>query len=197
MCLVEDVLKHSCSIVNGEIDFCNRFDRQCQWSAVASVLMQRLISLSVFLFLVVAAAAIGGQFIGGEWYQAMNQPEWNPSAMVMALVWAVLYVLMAVSAWMVWESMRGLAQTALAWWGLQLLLSVVWSWLFFGLHRVGWALGLMGLWVLVVLITIKAFRPIRLEASSLMMPLAAWLLFALALNFTQWRLNGGGLHSIL
>ena len=158
--------------------------------------MQRLISLSVFLFLVVAAAAIGGQFIGGEWYQAMNQPEWNPSAMVMALVWAVLYVLMAVSAWMVWESKRGLAQTALAWWGLQLLLSVVWSWLFFGLHRIGWSLGVMGLWVLIVLITIKAFRPIRLEASSLMMPVGAWLMFALVLNFVQWRLNGGGLGSI-
>jgi len=158
--------------------------------------MQKLISLSVFIFLVVAAAAVGGQFIGGEWYQAMNQPGWNPSAVVMAAVWAVLYVLMAVSAWMVWETMRGLAQTALAWWGLQLLLSVVWSWMFFGLHRVGWSMGVMGLWVLVVLITIKVFRPIRLEASSLMMPVGAWLLFALALNFMQWRLNGGGLGSI-
>ena len=159
--------------------------------------MQRLISLSVFLLLVVAAAVVGGQFVGGDWYQSMIQPAWNPSAMVMALVWAVLYVLMAVSAWMVWETMRSLAKTALSWWGLQLLLSVVWSWLFFGLHRVGWSLGVMGLWLLAVLITIKAFRSIRLEASSLMMPLAAWLLFALALNFIQWQLNGGGLQSIL
>ncbi len=183
--------------MNGEIDFCNRFDRQRQWTSVVSILMQRLISLSVFLLLVVAAAVVGGQFVGGDWYQAMNQPEWNPSAMIMALVWAVLYVLMAVSAWMVWETMRGLAWTALSWWGLQLLLSVVWSWLFFGLHRVGWSLGVMGLWLLVVLVTIKSFRTIRLEASSLMMPLAAWLLFALALNFTQWQLNGGGLQSIV
>jgi len=158
--------------------------------------MQRLISLSVFLLLVLAAAAVGGQFVGGEWYQAMNQPDWNPSAMVMAAVWAVLYALMAVAAWMVWEAMRGLAQTPLAWWGLQLLLSVVWSWMFFGLHRVGWSLGVMVLWLLVVLITIKAFRPIKLEASSLMMPLAAWLLFTLALNFNQWVMNGGGLSSI-
>jgi len=158
--------------------------------------MQRLISLSVFLFLVVAAAVVGGQFVGGEWYQAMNQPAWNPSPMVMALVWAVLYVLMAVSAWMVWETMRGLAQTALAWWGLQLLLSVVWSWLFFGLHRVGWSMGVMGLWLLVVLMTVKSFRSIRVEAGSLMMPVAVWLLFAVSLNFSQWILNGGGLGSI-
>jgi len=115
---------------------------------------------------------------------------------VLAVVWAVLYVLMAVSAWMVWETIRGQAQTALGWWVLQLLLGVAWSWVFFGLHRVGWSVGVMGLWVVVALITTKSFRSIRVEASSLMMPVAAWLLFALALNFNQWLLNGGGLTSI-
>lgn len=158
--------------------------------------MHRLISLAVFLLLVVIAAAVGGQFVGGEWYQAVIQPSWNPPAMVLASVWAVLYVLMAVSAWMVWDAMRGLAAVALAWWGLQLLLSVCWSWMFFGLHRPGWALAVMSLWLLVVLIVIKSFRSIKLEASSLMMPVAAWLLFAWALNFTQWQLNGGGIGSI-
>lgn len=158
--------------------------------------MQRLISLSVFVLLVVAAAAVGGQFVGGEWYQDMNQPAWNPPAMVLALVWATLYVLMAVSAWMVWETIRGLAQTALAWWVLQLLLGVVWAWLFFGLHRVGWSVGVMGLWLVAALVTTRSFRSIRVEASSLMLPVAAWLLFALALNFKQWLLNGGGLGSI-
>ena len=63
--------------------------------------MHRLASLAVFLLLVVIAAAVGGQFVGGDWYQGINQPSWNPPAIVMASVWAVLYVLMAVSAWMV------------------------------------------------------------------------------------------------
>ena len=116
--------------------------------------------------------------------------------MVMASVWAVLYVLMAVSAWMIWDAMRSLARTALAWWGLQLLLSVAWSWMYFGLHRVGWALAVMGLWLSVVIIVIKTFKPIKPEAASLMMPVAAWLLFSLGLNFVQWLLNGGGLGSI-
>jgi len=159
--------------------------------------MHRLVTLSVFLFLVVVTAAIGGQFVGGEWYQAMHQPPWVPSAPVMAFAWAVVYVLMAVSAWLVWDTMRGLAQIALGWWLLQLLLSVAWSWTFFGLHRVGWSLGVMGLWLLVVLITTKSFRSIRIEASSLMLPVAVWLLFALVLNFTQWSLNGGGLRSLI
>ncbi len=158
--------------------------------------MHRLVSLSVFLLLVIIAAAVGGQFVGGEWYQTMLKPSWNPSAMVIASVWAVLYVLMAVSAWMVWEAMRDLARVALGWWGLQLLLSVSWSWLFFGLERIGWALAIVSLWLLVVLIVIRTFRPIKQEASNLMIPLAAWLIFAWVLNFSQWRLNGGGLGSI-
>ena len=159
--------------------------------------MERLIALAVFLLLVVIASAIGGQFTGGSWYFAMNQPSWNPSPVLLASVWAVLNVLMAVSAWMVWETMRGLARVALAWWGLQLVLGVLWSFVFFGLHRVGWALAVMSLWLLAVFLVIREFRRIRLEASSLMMPVGAWLLFAWVLNFVQWHLNGGGIDSIL
>jgi len=135
--------------------------------------------------------------LGGDWYYMMNKPSWNPSAMVTASVWAVLYVLMAVSAWMVWDSMRSLARVALGWWVLQLILSLCWSWVFFGLHRIGWALVVVSLWILVVVMVIKFFRPIKPEASTLMMPLAAWLVFVWVLNFYLWHLNGGGLGSVI
>lgn len=158
--------------------------------------MHRLVSLAVFLVIVIIAAGVAGQFAGGEWYQQMKQPAWNPSAVVMASVWAVLYVLMAVSAWMVWDTRRSLASVALAWWGSQLLLGICWSWMFFGLERIGWTLGVMTFWIVAVLMVIKTFRSIKLEASSLMMPVAGWLLFMWALNFVQWHLNGGGLGSV-
>jgi len=96
---------------------------------------------------------------------------------------------------MIWDAMRSLARVALGWWGLQLLLGICWSWMYFGLHRVGWALAAMGLWLVAVLIVIRTFRAIKPEASSLMMPVAAWLLFAWVLNFVQWQLNGGGIGS--
>ncbi len=160
--------------------------------------MYRLASLAVFLLLVIIAAAVSGQFVGGDWYhQVMHQPSWNPPAMVMASVWAVLYVLMAVSAWMVWDTKRGIAAVALGWWGLQLMLGVSWSWVFFGLQRPGYALAVLSFWLLAVLIVIKTFRSIKREASSLMLPVAAWLLFSWVLGFVQWHLNGGGMASIL
>lgn len=158
--------------------------------------MQRLISLVVFLVFVVLSVALASQFTGGDWYQQMQQPDWNPSAMVLAVVWAILYVLLAVSAWMVWDSAREASYLALVWWFMQLVVSVVWSWLFFDLHRVGWAMSALAVWLLLALLTIKSFRTFRLEASSLVMPVAVWLVFALWLNFTQWQLNGGGLGSM-
>jgi tryptophan-rich sensory protein len=161
-----------------------------------SFTMHRLMSLAIFIALVTLVVVASTQFLAGDWYQGMNQPAWNPPALIVAIVWAVLYLLLAVSAWMLWESARGASYLALVWWFMQLLVSVVWSWLYFDLHRVGWAMVAMGVWLLLSLATIKAFRSFRPEAASLIMPVAAWLVFALWLNFTQWRLNGGGLGSI-
>ena len=158
--------------------------------------MRSLGSLGFFSTVVVMAVITGGQFTGGDWYQTMNQPSWNPPGIVMASVWAVMYVLMAVSAWMVWEAKRGLAAVALAWWSLQLPLSICWSWMYFGLHRPGWALAVMSLWLPVVFIVSRTFRSAQPEASTLMLPVAGWLLFSWLLNLVQWHLNGGSLGSV-
>jgi benzodiazapine receptor len=158
--------------------------------------MHKLVSLTVFLCIVVAAAAIGGQFTGGEWYRILIKPPWNPSAILLTPAWAVLYILMAVSAWLVWCAKRGPGLNALAWWGLQLLLNIAFSWVFFELHRIGWAQVVLSLWLLVAIVVIRRFKPINLEASNLMIPLACWLVFAWVLNLFHWHLNGGGLGSV-
>ena len=158
--------------------------------------MHKLLSLGMFLLLVLVAVVAGGQFTGGDWYLYLLQPVWNPPALLMAAVWAVIYVLMAVSAWMVWEARRGLAIAALGWWGLQLLLIVCWSWMYFGLHRPGWAMGIMSLWLLVAVIVFRTFRAITAEAASLTLPVLAWLVFCWLLYLVQWNLNGGGLSSL-
>ncbi len=158
--------------------------------------MQRLLALAVFLLVVVATAAFSGQFVGGEWYQEVVQPSWNPPPLMMACVWAVLYALMAVSAWMVCDTMRGVAGSVLGWWVVQLMLNVTWSWLYFGLNRTGYAQLIMALWLAVVLLTIRAFHSIKPEAAWLMIPVAVWLFFVMLLNFSQWYLNGGGWHTV-
>ena len=149
-------------------------------------------TLAVFLAVVMAAAVLSGQFAGGDWYRSMQQPAWNPSAAVMAMVWPLLYLLMALSAWMVWEKGRQSARTALAWWVAQLLSGICWSWIYFGQGRIGWALGVMTLWLLLALIMTNAFRYISRTGAWLCLPLVAWMIFSWYLNLIQWHLNGGG-----
>jgi len=153
-------------------------------------------ALPVFLLIVTLTAVGAGQFVGGIWYQEMLQPQWNPPPVLLAVIWPVLYGLMAISAWLVWKETHGFARAAMATWGFQLLLSILWSWAFLGVNRIGWSLAILTLWILVVLLVIKLFRNVLLEASYLMVPVAAWLLFAWALNFVQWHMNGGGISSI-
>jgi benzodiazapine receptor len=100
-----------------------------------------MISLVVFLALVAAAALIGGQFQTGAWYEALRKPAWTPPDLVFPIVWSALYVMIAVAGWRVWRAPAGRTRTiALALWGGQLVLNAAWSWIFFGLHRPGWAL---------------------------------------------------------
>ena len=72
----------------------------------------------------------------------------------------------------------------------QLMLNAVWSPVFFGLHStLG---GLVVIIVLLVLIvaTIRVFRPLSETAAWLLVPYLAWTAFATVLNASILWLNG-------
>jgi tryptophan-rich sensory protein len=152
--------------------------------------------MAIFLLLVVITAAIAGSFEAGVWYFTINKPGWTPPAWLFGPVWSVLYVLMALAMWLVWDSRHDSRVGALIWWLIQLFLNAAWSWLFFGLTRSGWALAEMLLLIGIVIFCIKVFSTSSRLAAALMLPYLLWLMFAWALNFSIWRLNGGGLGSV-
>lgn len=160
-------------------------------------MVARYSSLAIFLLLVVLAAAFGASFEAGPWYYQLNKPSWTPPPWVFGPAWSVLYLLMAVAMWKVWQTGQPTRTGALIWWLMQLVLNAAWSWLFFGLHRPGWALAEMALLIGVVVLCTTAFARISRLAAWLMAPYLAWLLFAFALNFAIWSLNGGGFGSLL
>lgn len=157
----------------------------------------RYTSLGLFLLTVLLVAAFGGSFEAGAWYYALLKPAWTPPSWVFGPAWSVLYLLMAIAMWRVWVSGHPLRVGALLWWLLQLAFNAAWSWLFFGLHRIGWAMFEMAVLIGLVVLCIRAFWTISRAAAWLMVPYLLWLLFALALNFAIWRLNGGGIGSAL
>lgn len=149
-----------------------------------------LLSTLGWILVAFTAAFIGGSARPGEWYRGIRKPSWNPPDWVFAPVWTMLYVLMGIAAAMIWAERARLPVTlALALFLGQLVCNSLWSWLFFGWHRMGWALlELLLLWSL-ILATIIAFWPIRPLAAQLLLPYLAWVSFAWFLNFTLWRLN--------
>ena len=144
-----------------------------------------------WIVLCFATAAAGARFSPCDWFAQLHHPVFTPPNYVFGPVWSILYLSMGVSAWMVWRT-GPLSNTwqPLAFFIVQLTLNAVWSWLFFGLHRIEWALIDIVLLLSVLTATIVSFHRKRRSASLLLMPYLVWVIFASALNFEYWRLNG-------
>lgn len=147
--------------------------------------------LAASLAVTFTAALVGSSFPVDSWYEGLEKPSWNPPSWVFGPVWTLLYILMAVAAWLVWRKGGfGGAALPLALYLAQLALNAAWSWLFFGAHRIGLALAdIVALLTLIIAIAVM-FRRVLPLAGWFMAPYAAWVAFATVLNFTLWRLNG-------
>jgi len=142
------------------------------------------------IVLTFGAAYVGSRFPVDEWYTALSKPSWNPPNWLFGPVWSVLYILMAISAWLVWreEGLLG-AIVPLSIFILQLVLNAAWSWLFFGLHELGIAfVEIVTLWVAII-VNITLFWRLKPISGILLIPYLLWVTFASVLNYTLWRLN--------
>lgn len=156
--------------------------------------MNRWISLAVFAAIMAVVATTGGSFRPGSWYMALAKPSWTPPPWLFGPVWTVLYVLIAVAGWRVWQAsphpgLEGRRTVALALWGVQAALNMAWSWLMFGLNRIDLAAAdIVALW-LAIAGFIAAAAPVSRAAAWLFAPYLAWVSFAAALNFAVLWLN--------
>ena len=149
-----------------------------------------MLGLSFFLLLIVAVASVGALFKPGMWYESLTKPAWTPPNWVFPIAWAILYLMIAFSGWLVWRVVGFSALSfAFIFYFSQLLLNAAWSWLFFGLHRMDLAfIDIVLLWITIVA-NIIAFHTIHPLASYLLVPYLAWVSYVAALNFTVWQLN--------
>jgi translocator protein len=152
----------------------------------------RWLALAGFLAAVTAAAGIGAWGVRGTTaeYNGLEQPAWAPPSWLFGPVWTVLYVTIAVAAWLVWQRTGAPARgAALLAWAVQLGLNAIWTPLFFGAGQYGLALlDIVALW-LALTVTVVLFRRVSRPAALLLLPYAAWVTYAAALNLAIWRLN--------
>ncbi len=151
---------------------------------------REVLSLIGWLFFTFSASATAVFVSTDGWYQGLQKPSWNPPSWVFGPAWTLLYIMMAVAAWMVWREGGWKTQKrALTLFLVQWLLNALWTPLFFGLHWPGLAFAeIVLLWVAIVL-TLVAFWRVKKTAGLLFVPYLAWVSFAAVLNFTIWRLN--------
>jgi tryptophan-rich sensory protein len=155
-----------------------------------------IIVLIGFIGACLLAARVGAAYRPGDWYEQLRKPAWGPPNWVFPPAWAVLYLTIAVSGWLVWRT-SGSAGAALpfAIYLLQLVLNAAWSPIFFGIRRPDLAfMEIVILWFSIVA-TIATFHPLNAVAAWLLLPYLGWVTFAAALNFTIWRMNRGSVSS--
>jgi len=127
----------------------------------------------------------------GSWYQTtLIKPWFVPPNIVFPIVWTTLFILMGIALWLLILSRNEPeGRTALLLFGIQLILNLMWSYLFFGLQSPLFALveilALVG--VLIALVTI-CFR-VQRTAGYLLVPYLAWVCFATVLNAAIVMLN--------
>jgi len=148
------------------------------------------------------------------WYSTLTKSTLTPPAWVFAPVWAVIFSLMGISLFIVWkngwqvknalftsEGKTWNPWTRRFWSGdwqkgniiaifwIQLVLNVLWSYVFFGWHQSGLAFfELLALWFSILYLIINFYR-VSKSAAWLLLPYILWVSFAAYLNWAIWMWN--------
>lgn len=149
--------------------------------------------LVVALIISYAVAGLGGALTDlGPWYQALQQPDWKPPDWAFGPIWTSIFTLAAISAAWAWQRSVGAAQRrrVVLLFGVNAVLNVAWSALFFALKRPDWAMLEWGLlWLSVASLVLGLWRISR-GAAWLNLPYWVWVSIAGALNQANVALNG-------
>lgn len=153
----------------------------------------------IIKLLISLAACFGAGFIGSlftraaipNWYILLEKPSFTPPNWLFAPVWFLLYILMGISAFLVWRKGTKVfhVREGLIIFIIQLVLNTLWSYAFFGLKSPLWGLVvIVPLWTAILLTMINFYRVSR-TASLLLIPYILWVSYATALNFSIYLMN--------
>ena len=147
-------------------------------------------TLIIFILIPLAAGSLSALLSGNSAaYLALNKPPLSPPSFLFPIVWTILYILMGISSYIIYESETPEKNKALRLYFIQLFFNFLWSIFFFGLSMYLFAF----LWLLVLIILIALmiyqFHKISPVAAYLQIPYLIWCLFAAYLNFMIYQLN--------
>jgi benzodiazapine receptor len=154
----------------------------------------RLIRLAASIVPCLLAGFVGSIFTTPRipgWYAGLAKPFFTPPNWLFGPAWTMLYVLMGISLFLVWNAGAGgrRVRVAVVAFIAQLVCNVLWSFAFFGRQSpLAGLVVIVLLWVLIVW-TIIAFSKVSMASALLLLPYLLWVSFAAVLNASIWRLN--------
>lgn len=159
-----------------------------------NVNLRSVVRLALCLLLCLAIGFFGSQFTAREipaWYASLTKPWWTPPTAVFPVAWTIIYILMAVSLWRLWERAPVSRSGGLAvlLFFAQLVLNAIWTPVFFGLHATQAALAIIIVMFALIAATIAALRRIDRPAALLLVPYLLWVAYATSLNAGIVALN--------
>jgi tryptophan-rich sensory protein len=154
----------------------------------------KIFKLITSILICQGVGAIGALFTSpaiSTWYATTQKPSFNPPNWIFAPAWTFLFLLTGISLYLVWS--KGWEdkkiKPAVFVFGIQLILNLFWSLLFFSLQSPLYAfIEIIILWM-AILLTINAFYRISKPAAYLLIPYILWVSFAAVLNFAIMTLN--------
>ena len=154
--------------------------------------MVKVKSLLINLAIPLTVGGLSGFIIreGIKFYnQNVNKPSFSPPSILFPIVWTILYTLMGISSYIVFESQSELRKKSLVVYGIQLLINFIWPIIFFNAKMYLFATIWLVLLCLVVLEMISLYFKVKPIAAYLQIPYMLWLIFATILNFNVFLLN--------
>jgi len=125
------------------------------------------------------------------WYATLQKPPFTPPSWLFAPAWITLYLLMGISAFIIWRrgvDNRGVREALIAFL-IQLILNSLWSIVFFGLKSPLYGVVVITVLWIAILFTILKFFKLSTVAGGLLLPYILWVSFAAVLNISVWVLN--------
>ena len=156
--------------------------------------LNSVIKFIVSILACFAAAGIGSLFTVKaipSWYKGLKKPPFTPPNGAFGPIWTVLYILMAISVFLVWQkglATNGVRLAFILFW-IQLLFNTLWSIIFFEMKSKGGGVTtIILLWLLILATIITSFR-VSAWAGALLIPYIVWVSVASYLNIGVWVLN--------
>ena len=152
--------------------------------------MKKFFPLLLFILLAFLPGIFGSFFSPGEWYGNLLKPSFTPPGWLFGPVWTLLYIMIGIAGYFVWTVKdHSLQKSAFIIYAIQLFFNGIWSWIFFGLHKIDLALlVILILWIFIIF-NIFYFYKIKKLSGYLLIPYLLWVSFASILNASIWSLN--------